>query len=1247
MRLDRSALRAAAVQRQTFVATDVALADGRRVDLQLEPFRLFADDMQLTLGRRDADDIPFAYDPARMTLLRGHVVDQPHSDVFLAVSSDLVTGFIQPGQGETRQFFSHRTDGDQPLGADEVSIFIPEPNAGFVPPVPFCGTDIPLDLPLMPEQPAAATALPRVMRTLELAIDSDYEFFELFGNTQATMDYVTALYGAISHIYMRDVQIRIELVFVRLWDTPQDLFNEPNPLSPFSAHWLNQMFNVQRDTVSLLTGRRNLPYGGVAFINGLCNSASFSVSGYLLGSFPDPSTPSMGHWDIIVCAHELGHNCGTRHTHDGYTPLIDNCASGDIRRGTIMSYCHIQPGGTSNVDLRFHSRVKQVIRGFTSSTTCIIEDCNMNSLRDNNDIFFGVSPDTNNNGIPDECEDCNENGILDSVDIADGMADLNGNGQPDICDPDCNGNAIPDSFDLSGNDTNGNDIPDECDPDCNLNGTPDHVELLADMSLDVDRNDILDQCQDCDGDGVTDIDALAGAHNIWLANDSLDYIAEYHALTGVEIKQSESGFIQQATDLIISDDGRILVADAAQDTVLEFNGDGQYVGEFVTSGAGNLDRPTALAFARDGRLLVAARSPKIAAFDGETGAFIESLVDTSPLLDEPGGLAIDSEGNIVVSSVTTHFVLRYDSQTGAFLGHVVNPVGTTPFRPHGLAFQADGHLLVAASGFDAVYEYDAAGQFMRVFTRSGNPNGFWELRTPWSVRIGPDRNVYVSSLEANVPLQMFDGALGVFLRSYYVLNQTELFEARATGFDFMPGDDTDCNRNNIPDTCDIAANTVADANSDGIPDECQRDCNDNGRADQLDLIPFGFSLDCNLNGSPDECDVSNGTSNDCDDNGIPDECDPDCNNNGLADVCEPDCNGNGIADECDITAGTVFDINNDGRPDECPNPIDVDDDGDVDLAEYSSLTDCYTGDISFPTYTSPADTCIPVDFDDDEDVDLIDYGQFQAAFTGPCALTVTTSPAETTTCSLDEVTLTVTAEGDDVGYQWRRDGVPILGATSQELYFFEIMGSESGSYDVLVFNDCNITVSDAADVTVLPRPVIDAGPADGMYCRGDSAQLSVSADGARPLTYQWQFRIDSSSDPMDLPDATNATLTVENIADSDVGQYRCVVTDGNGCQRRSAYANLELFPDVFFASQPTGGELCIGSQLILFVSATQSPSFQWHKDGEAISGADAFFLLIPNVTSDDSGVYQVEANGECGPVMSAPAMIDVVDCSGE
>ena len=132
------------------------------------------------------------------------------------------------------------------------------------------------------------------------------------------------------------------------------------------------MSGVDRDVAHVLSGRDNLPYGGVAWGSTLCSyDWGYSVSGYLNGSFPYPLEDNNGgNWDLVVMSHELGHNFGSPHTHD---LGIDGCAFGDCSLsadGTIMSYCHTCPGGISNIRLGFNEQIKDTMYSLLEERTC-------------------------------------------------------------------------------------------------------------------------------------------------------------------------------------------------------------------------------------------------------------------------------------------------------------------------------------------------------------------------------------------------------------------------------------------------------------------------------------------------------------------------------------------------------------------------------------------------------------------------------------------------------------------------------------------------------------------------------------------------------------------------------------------------------------------------------------------------------------------------------------------------------------
>jgi glucose/arabinose dehydrogenase len=196
-------------------------------------------------------------------------------------------------------------------------------------------------------------------------------------------------------------------------------------------------------------------------------------------------------------------------------------------------------------------------------------------------------------------------------------------------------------------------------------------------------------------------------------------------------------------------------------------------------------------------------------------------------------------------------------------------------NPRGMAFTPDGsRLLVASHGTNAVLAYDAqTGQSLGVFSQ-GTLNG--KLNGPWGIRVGPDGNVYVSASgrgEAAPPphqfhltdprVFMYDGRTGLLIRAFVQRPGSDLRFPR--GLDFIPGDGYDCNRNGIPDWCDIASGFSRDRNGNGIPDECEdlcyADCDENGRLDVFDFLCFQNAFlaaepyaDCDENGVLDSFD---------------------------------------------------------------------------------------------------------------------------------------------------------------------------------------------------------------------------------------------------------------------------------------------------------------------------------------------------------------------------------------------------------
>ena len=138
-----------------------------------------------------------------------------------------------------------------------------------------------------PSAGGAADAGPVLgVKQVEIAVDTDFEYFQLFNDEIAAREYIMTLYGAISDLYIREVRSTVVVTYFRLWTTP-DPFTNASPLNQFQNLWNNTQQAVHRDTAQLLLARANLSAGGVAYLPGLCNNSSYSWAGYVLGHFGD------------------------------------------------------------------------------------------------------------------------------------------------------------------------------------------------------------------------------------------------------------------------------------------------------------------------------------------------------------------------------------------------------------------------------------------------------------------------------------------------------------------------------------------------------------------------------------------------------------------------------------------------------------------------------------------------------------------------------------------------------------------------------------------------------------------------------------------------------------------------------------------------------------------------------------------------------------------------------------------------
>lgn len=136
-------------------------------------------------------------------------------------------------------------------------------------------------------------------------------------------------------------------------------------------------------------------------------------------------------------------------------------------------------------------------------------------------------------------------------------------------------------------------------------------------------------------------------------------------------------------------------------------------------------------------------------------------------------------------------------------------------------------------------------------------------------------------------------------------------------------------------------------------------------------------------------------------------------------------------------------------------------------------------------------------------------------------------------------------------YQWRFNGANIPGATNAILGFPGITVEQAGSYSVTVSNPSGSVTSGATVLTVNALPFITSNPSGRVVPAGTNVTFTATASGAAPLFYQWR------KNGADIPLATQASVTLTNVARTNSGVYSMVVSNALGTAT-SANAGLRV-----------------------------------------------------------------------------------------
>jgi gliding motility-associated-like protein/uncharacterized repeat protein (TIGR01451 family) len=254
---------------------------------------------------------------------------------------------------------------------------------------------------------------------------------------------------------------------------------------------------------------------------------------------------------------------------------------------------------------------------------------------------------------------------------------------------------------------------------------------------------------------------------------------------------------------------------------------------------------------------------------------------------------------------------------------------------------------------------------------------------------------------------------------------------------------------------------------------------------------------------------------------------------------------------------------------------------------------------------------------------------------------ITTQPIGTTICEGQGISLSVTATGTGLTYQWFRNGtIAITGATSATYADASVSLAEAGNYTVRVSGACTPAVtSSIAVINVNQTATFTQQPvANTIVCVGSAITLTVATTGGTGVSYQW-FK---GTNP--ITGATSTTYTIASSVVADAGNYTCVVTVASCGTITSNVANVVVNELPAITTQPIGTTICEGEGISLSVTATGTGlTYQWFRNGTiAITGATSATYADASVSLAEAGNYTVRVSGACTPaVTSSIAVINV------
>lgn len=215
--------------------------------------------------------------------------------------------------------------------------------------------------------------------------------------------------------------------------------------------------------------------------------------------------------------------------------------------------------------------------------------------------------------------------------------------------------------------------------------------------------------------------------------------------------------------------------------------------------------------------------------------------------------------------------------------------------------------------------------------------------------------------------------------------------------------------------------------------------------------------------------------------------------------------------------------------------------------------------------------------------------------------------------------------------QWLHSGMPIPGATNEQLTFARTTHAHAGGYQLIVSNPLAVVTSAVASITF--TPLVLARPAAQRTAHaGSTLRLAPGLRGPKPFRHQWLF----NSEP--IPHATNATLKISRLSTAHEGHYSLVAENEFG-EVTALVTTLAVIEKPAIALAPVTQTVVQGGSATWSVSFTGHPGpfeVRWQRGTvirarENLLNVGTAYFTLTNIQPADAGSWRVAIRHAASP----------------